>query len=647
MMNVTAARTARDAVSLGEANKVNITGLASSVNNRVIRVMENGVPVFYELQDAQLAMSVMMLGFNPKKQLQKLFGEHKFGTGIQQALTGTSGFLRETVTKTPPFAIKNVFRDSWQAMSITGGGPTLVLESFKNAFDPDVLRRADELGLSIGIDFVAEPGKYGDRMRKELKAANLDWTNPTAPFVAAWNFFGRISKQSEVATRVAVYDRVMAATGDKALAMHYAIEIMNYGRRGSSPILSTWMATVPFMNGRLQGTDVTLGALGVSRRGVSDVPGLYGFGMTVDEYANLPLWQRNRAQILGRGLLLSAATGLLYLLMRDDEEWQDLRKEVKADNWVLPLSDHAWLKIPIPFEVGVIFKVLPEKLMEAVMEKDVGAVDVGEEVVRQLRTSLSFGRPQLIAPIANAIRNYDTFRKDAIVDYYTSRMEPHEQRNRYTSNVARVIADLANDIPLVNKLDFLTSPMKVEYMARQYLGTMGSYAVTAADRLARTGILPDIPYDPYMNFAEAESVIGTTADFDWASMIGKEGVVNVPLLGDLLTDPRTRAGRQQMFYEAIEDLDTIIATLNSITERDHVKGFNYYQKHMDILKHKQRLNYLRRRMQLWRERRDSMADIPRGVMSTEDEREYYQRMLDSRADILAGINDIVGSMRGA
>jgi len=646
MMNVSASRTARDAVALGDAKRISISDMAASADPRVIRVMENGVPVFYQLKDPQLAMSVMLMGANPKRQLQKFFGEHKLGEWAQKLLTGSSQLLRETVTKTPPFAIKNVFRDSWQAMSLTGGGPKLVLEAFSNALDPDILRRAEETGLSIGIDFVADPGEYGNKMRNEFKKANLDWKDPKSPFIAAWNALGRIAKQSEVATRVAVYDRILAKTGDKALALHYAVEIMNYGRRGADPVFSTYMATIPFMNGRLQGLDVTYRGLR-SKKGASDIPGIYGYGLTADEYSDLPLWKQNRAQIAGRGLMLTFATGLLYLLMREDDEWQDLRDEVKTDNWVLPLSDHAWLKIPIPFEIGVLFKVIPEKMFEAILEKDVGAVDVGEETIRQLRTSLGImGFPQLFAPVIGAMSNYDKFRKDAIVDpWMEETLSANEQRNMYTSNVARTIADFANDIPLVNKLDFLTSPMKVEYMARQYLGTGGSYAITLADRMARTGYLPDIPYDPYMNLAEAESIVGTNKDFDLKSLVGGEGVVNVPMLGDLLTDPRTRGGRQQQFYEAVEELDTVIATLNSITERDRKKGFEYREKHLNILRHKNQLRYLQSRLRKWRERRDHLAKLSSEYMSNDEKREYYQRLLESRQGILAGIDTIMDSIK--
>tara|TARA_R110000744_G_scaffold319509_3_gene425784 strand:- start:192 stop:761 length:570 start_codon:yes stop_codon:yes gene_type:complete len=187
--------------------------------------------------------------------------------------------------------------------------------------------------------------------------------------------------------------------------------------------------------------------------------------------------------------------------------------------------------------------------------------------------------------------------------------------------------------------------MKVEYMMRQYLGTMGSYVVTVADRIARTGILPDIPFDPYMNLAEAESVIGTNKDFDWKSLIGGEGIANVPLLGDLLTDPRTRQGSQQAFFEMIEDLDTVLATLSSITDRDYLKGFEYRKKHLDILRHQRQLRFMQNQLKQWRERRDHLSKIPPGSMSTDEMREYHQRLLESRQSILASVNDLMASIR--
>jgi hypothetical protein len=636
MMNVAASRTVRDALALGTARQVPKTDLEAYVNQRVIRVLEDGEAKYYELDDAQLAMSIMMLGFNPKKQLQDLFGGGKGGEALAFALTGTSQLLRETVTKTPAFQFKNIFRDSWNASTIVGGGPGLVIDAVKNALNPDTLRRAEEAGLSIGIDFVGERGEIlSDKARKRLAGKNLDWTNPMNGVASIWTMLDRFAKQSEVATRVAVHDRVLALTGDRALAQYMAVEIMNYGRRGANQGVSTFLSTVPFMNGRMQGLDVLARGL-ISSKGSADVPSILGYGMTQQEYQDLPFWKRNRATIVGRGLQLSVATAILYTMFHDDEEYQQLRDEVKADNWLLPLSDHAWLKIPIPFEVGVLFKVIPEQITMALLEADHDMGDVGEETIRQLRTSLSFGGPQLITPLYNAMRNYDTFRKDAIVDQWTALREPNEQREMYTSTVAGGLADLANSVPLINKLDFLTSPMKVEFLMRQYLGTMGMYAVTTADRIARSGAIPGV--DP-------QNIVGTNVDFDFESLLGGEGVANVPLLGDLLIDPRTRAGAQQDFYNILEELNEITATLGAINERDVREGVSYTQKNIDMLRQKERLNGLNRALRQWRQRREMLLDTRQG-MSKEETRKEYQRLLDIRASILRNMSDIVAESKG-
>ena len=175
MINVAASRTARDSVALNEGRPISVSSMAGNIDNRVIRVMEQGVVKHYELDDAQQAMAVMMLGFNPKKRIEDLFGGMKLGEYVSTALTGTSQVLREAVTRTPPFQIKNILRDSWQAATVVGGGPGLVIDAIANALDPDVQRRAEERGLSIGIDFVAEPGEYGNLMQKELDKADLDY----------------------------------------------------------------------------------------------------------------------------------------------------------------------------------------------------------------------------------------------------------------------------------------------------------------------------------------------------------------------------------------------------------------------------------------------------------------------------------------
>ena len=286
--------------------------------------------------------------------------------------------------------------------------------------------------------------------------------------------------------------------------------------------------------------------------------------------------------------------------------------------------------MPIPFEIGVLFKVIPEQMMKLIMEKETDISDVSVQMKRQIRNSLSIGPPQLIAPFVDAIRNNAAYRGDFIVDPITDQIiEPSEQYNRYTSNVARGLAKMTNTIPLVNQLDFLTSPQKLEYMMRQFLGTAGSYGIVLADRAARSGILP---------FVEAENVVGTTYDFDWGSLIGGEGMANIPLLGDMLIDPRRGNENVQTLYEMVREMDRFIATKGRITERDWREGMEYMNQNLQYEAYKGELRSLERAMANVTETKEFIMDRP--GLSDDEKRVRVRRVTEMTNRILGRIQDL-------
>lgn len=649
LQNTAVLRTARDSMDLNtdthtEAEEVGVGELRAAVDQHILRVMDGGVAKFYRLNDAQLAMSAMMAGYNPRKQIEEMFGgDTRVGKGIAKGFIGAAGLLREFVTKTPPFILKNIFRDSWQAMVLTGGGPEIFIEAVRNALNSASYDRASGLGLAVGIDFVAEPGEYGNKMREQLKksqrTAKDALVNPIAAVSMGWDAMGRLAGQSEVATRLAVYDRVLAKTGDKALAQNMALEIMNYGRRGASPRFSTFLATVPFLNGRLQGLDV----FARGHMGSQDAPSLARYGLTKAEYDELPVFRKQRAQVLARGMnlaLLSVAYWGLLKFFDDDDEYDNMRDDVKADNWLLPITKGAWLKIPIPFEVGLAYKWLPEQIAKYVFEKDYGASDVGADAWRQVRNTLAVGPPQLIAPWWDAIRNKNAYRGDEIVDFYSAQRDPLQQKSAYTSDTAILLAEMANKIPGLRGLEeilgvnVMTSPDKLDYITDNIFGAVGGYGKLITDRVARSGWLPGV---------ERKVVAGTAVDFDWASFVGGEGLANVPVMGDLLIDPKQGGGYQEDFYNLMRELDRVVATLNSIKERDPHEAARYKQENLALLGWEDRLRGIDHRMGIWREERDKLhrrTDMPVSV-----QRERWNTMLGVRKRLLQNTRNIIVSIK--
>ena len=132
-------------------------------------------------------------------------------------------------------------------------------------------------------------------------------------------------------------------------------------------------AAIPFLNARMQGVDVLYRAF----------TGRYG--------ANKEMQKTQVVKTaVFRGSLLLATTYMYWMLVSDEDEYKDARPEVKDDYFLIPLTSlgiDEVMRLPIPFEVGVIFKTIPERIFEASMGDDVAA-DVSKSITRAITNTL-------------------------------------------------------------------------------------------------------------------------------------------------------------------------------------------------------------------------------------------------------------------
>ena len=448
-----------------------------------------------------------------------------------------------------------------------------------------------------------------------------------------WDSLGDLAEQSESATRLAVYDRVLAQTGDKALAQNMALEIMNYGRRGASPIFSTWLATVPFMNGRMQGLDVVWRA----HRGHQDIPNLERYGKTQSEYNQLQWTQTQLGMVWKRGAALALASMIYEVLMEmgdDDDKYKNLRDDTKFDNWMIPITKNTWIKIPIPFEVGTIYKVIPQMMYKMAKDGSFGLKDAGGEVRRQMRNTLSIGWPQAFGPMLDSIANKNRYRGDDIVSYYDKQLESLQQKDMYTSDTAILGAELASIIPGLNQIDWMTSPQLLSYWMYNQGGTAVSYAVKVADRILRSGIVP---------FIDKKSVAGTTFDFDWESLFTGRGLANMPMFGDLLEDVRRGGGLKQKWFENEQAIDTVVYTANAIGDQDRYKGWLYEEEHRSLLQYNDMLSVTRKRLDIIKVAREMI--FKRQDLNLDEKRIRMDNIYNTEKGLLLMVPDMMKSIR--
>ena len=362
----------------------------------------------------------------------------------------------------------------------SGSGYTPFVDTL-DGFASDI-SNLQNAGIVAGYDAIRDDLDIKRFVNKRLqgkdKIQNLSITNPVEWLSYVWDKSGEVTYRSDAATRQAVYnsiyDQVLKDTGStttaEAEALFQAMEIINYNRRGGSQIFRTITAGVPFLNARVQGYDVLYRSLAgkynaLAKRGKEE---------SVKDYQ-----RRVTYGVLARGGFLSLLTAMYYLSMQDDEDYKKLTEEERDGFWnffVGSGDDKRRVTIPIPFEVGILFKVIPERVLR-LSQGDDKPQDTLESIVRQLRTTVglqSLGL-QAVKPFYEAmIQNRSGFTGNEIVPYYMQGLDPELQYNQRTSIAMRELGKLTG-----------ISPMRLEYMLRGYTGTIGGYSLAVADSLVR------------------------------------------------------------------------------------------------------------------------------------------------------------------
>ena len=378
-------------------------------------------------------------------------------------------FLREMITRSPDFMAANMLRDSLSAW-VTSGRNTRALAGTNGGFS-QALRGSTSsealaaAGLMTGFDFGGDPTKMTQFIEKEL----LKYKYPSAagrfirnPLKGIWDATGTASRASDAGTRIAVYERVLKETGDEAQAIFEAQEVINFSARGSSALIQQLAVMVPFLNARLQGLDV-----------------LYRSSMGRKGFAARPESDIVKRRFMMRALLVGMSSAAYWALVHDDEEYINQNPEIKDNYWIIPSSwipgyDGPPLKFPIPFEVGFLFKTIPERVMALYFGKDVPR-DLTRSLRQGLINTFEFNPiPQAALPAIESIANYSFWTGREIEGQYLKGLEPGYRANSRTSGLAIKLGK-----------EFNYSPVKIDHMIRGYGGTLGTVLLDTVDGVMR------------------------------------------------------------------------------------------------------------------------------------------------------------------
>ena len=453
--NFSARKVARDGVLTGYMKPIDKPGDAAQGAN-VITIRENGVKKHYEVRDESLYNAVAESGFP-----------------VQDVLRGmalATEALRRGTTLSPTFIIRNTIRDTLQAWTLGRFGNNLtppakemfkgIEMAYKNSPEFRALKSAGISSSGLRKKSLSEVARaIRQEIGEEQKSA----------LRKLYDTLERAAEISESSTRTKVYQDVLAKTGDRAEALFAAMETINFSRKGSSRGLQIAMALIPFFNARIQGLDVFYRTM----RGEKMMP-------------NQASAEMKKAAV-ARFLYFVGLSSIYALLMSDHPAWVNATDEERDSNLFLPIDfipgvrEGTAIKFPIPQELGIVSKMLPERMITMALGRSDGA-ELVDAMKRAVVDTLSFNPiPQVALPAVEVLGNFDFYTRRPIENQYLASLLPEDRYTEYTTGVAKLAGKAAAETPLP------VSPVMVDHLIRGYFGTNGAYIADVVGRLLDMG----------------------------------------------------------------------------------------------------------------------------------------------------------------
>jgi hypothetical protein len=345
--------------------------------------------------------------------------------------------LRKAITLSPLYMAKQLFRDSLAAPILSGADFVPVLGALKE-INGTAKEKLEKRGI-VGGQYFRGTSEDLSMILREISDGQSGWMKALGRFEA-------MGMEADALTRRAQYNSYIEQGLSEMEATLMALESMNFNKRGASPSVHVANALIPFFNAQIQGLNVMYKAMS----------GKMPFNDQL----------RIREKMLQRGGMMAAATFAYAVMMEDDEAYKNATPDQKYGNWFirLPGLDEP-VKVPVPFEIGYIFKAIPEALYNS-MTTEHG----GEEAVKAFKQILlqtvpggsSYGIPQAAKPLIEVGLGKSFYTGRDILSAREKDLLPEQQYRVNTSEAAKLVGSTLG-----------ISPINIEALVSGYTGTMG------------------------------------------------------------------------------------------------------------------------------------------------------------------------------
>jgi len=457
-LNNQAAKTALEAA---ESMSTGSEWIAKKVHHKkkskdAIFVREDGNQIWYEINNTEEGKLVMesllaldQAGMNDVVMRTGRFAKHWLTVGV----TADPGFkivnmLRDTIHT---LAVGNVSLKFWKNV-LTGlktstkthdaSGATFTESGYTHGAEPEAIKRL----LKTGID----------------RDAILDTKGNIKKAISWW---AAVGAKGENVNRIAAYNKTLEETGSLLKASFAARDLLDFTRTGSAHWVRKFTQVVPFMNARMQGLDK------MARAGMSREQRMQ-FGAVITAY--------------------SLISSLMYLWMKDDEEYKDAEEWIKRTYHMFKFPGYdKMFYMPRPFEVGAVAYMSEKMTQQWAENEDKDFKDISKAMQHVIMDTFAMNPvPQALKPIGEVVADKNWFTGRDIEGFAAKYNTAEKTFKPWTSEVAKGASAVMGKL-LPDKLTL--SPVQIEHLVRAYTGWLGTTALAAADGIIRKATSKTMP----------------------------------------------------------------------------------------------------------------------------------------------------------
>ncbi|MDP2652186.1 MAG: LPD38 domain-containing protein [bacterium] len=507
----------------------------------IVTVFYDGKPVYYEVSPDLYKM--WSKGIEP------------YTAGlITKILRIPARTLRAGAILNPKFWAKNIVRDTWGGFLFSKYGSSLkdpVGVFLDTLYAPIGMTMQAARKSPLYVEWLKAGGGMStmqslDRTSVTKKLDRLRNSNYWKHPIQMMRLLGEITEE---ANRLAEFARALKVERQtrlgKEIAAFASRDIsIDFAKIGLS--VQALNQIIPFFNATVQGGDKLVRTIGN---------------------------KEDRKKFIPKFLSLIVMPSLLLAIAnKDDERIEELYEEEKDFNFVVGLGDKI-IKIPVPFETGVIGHGLTRRMFRYAMQQD---ADVFEGFMGSVMSAmLPNFIPTLQEPFFEVAANKNFFTNAPIVPEYKKGLISKYQYKTGTSSTARLLGRAAAYMLGQETRSKLASPAIIDHFINSWTGGLGRMMVDISDRsLEAAGLVDKIP-GPQRTITEQLGLDAFTTRYpkansrsiekfyeNYADAIAQEKSLSLAKKEELESPEEIDRGYQRM--ERIYDLRTLKAAYKAM-----------------------------------------------------------------------------------